>query len=481
MNNMKVVLVEVVPQGAMLTKELIPPLGLGYIASVLESKGYKVSIVDGVRYGDNLHKALKIIVSESPEVVGFTTTSQARFRAIELIKMTKESTGAFTVAGGPHFQPTAREAIENIKELDVVVKGEGEYAMPELIEAFKQNKPLKDVKGIFFREDDNVIETEDRPICTDLDNIPRPAYHLFSHKKYKCTLDGTKLPVVGVISSRGCPNNCIFCANRVLHKGSLRVRSAQSFVDELEFLKDSYQYNAFDFWDDTMTMIRSHIENICEEILSRGMKIKWYCRARVNTVDKNLLKLMKQSGCIAISYGVESGSNRMLAAISKGITRVQSEEAVRISSELGFMVTAFFILSLPGENISDIDATLALMKKFRKYRNVRCFYCFSIIYPGTDLEKMAIKEGLLPMDFSWQKPYIFVKNKIVGNNPTLPCYENPYLKLEEIKAYILKSDSPGLNFKRAVRKISRIRHISDIKDIMTFSTKYFLGKLIVRK
>ncbi|MDD2688918.1 MAG: cobalamin-dependent protein, partial [Candidatus Omnitrophica bacterium] len=218
MNNMKVVLVEVVPQGAMLTKELIPPLGLGYIASVLESKGYKVSIVDGVRYEDNLHKALKIIVSESPEVVGFTTTSQARFRAIELIKMTKESTGAFTVAGGPHFQPTAREAIENIKELDVIVKGEGEYTMPELIEAYNQSRRLRDVKGIFFREDDKIIETEDRLICTDLDSIPRPAYHLFSHKKYKCTLDGTKLPVIGVISSRGCPNNCIFCANRVLHK-----------------------------------------------------------------------------------------------------------------------------------------------------------------------------------------------------------------------------------------------------------------------
>ncbi|MDD2688917.1 MAG: radical SAM protein, partial [Candidatus Omnitrophica bacterium] len=259
-----------------------------------------------------------------------------------------------------------------------------------------------------------------------------------------------------------------------IYKGSLRVRSARSFVDEIEFLRDSYQYNAFDFWDDTMTMLRPHIENICEEILARDIKIKWYCRARVNTVDKNLLKLMKQSGCIAISYGVESGSNRMLAAINKGITRVQSEEAIRISSELGLMVTAFFILSLPGENISDIDATLDLMKKFRKYHNVRCFYCFSIIYPGTDLEKMAIKEDLLPTDFSWHKPYTFVKNKIVGNDPTLPCYENPYLKIEEIKAHVLKSDSPGLNFKKAVRKISRIRHIADIKDIASFFAKYFL-------
>lgn len=473
---MKIVLVEVVPKKFMLTKEFVPSLGLGYIASALESKGHKVCILDGVRYGDSLQSAIRIIVAENPDVVGFTATSQARLRAIELIKMTKELTCALTVAGGPHFQPTAKEALESIKELDIVVKGEGEYIMPELIEAYEQKTDLKCIKGIFFRYNGEVVETEDRPVCTELDNIARPAYHLFSLKKYTAKLQGTNSPVIGIISSRGCPNNCIFCANRVLHRGRLRLRNAHDFVGELDFLRNNYGYQAFYFWDDTFTISRPHAESICDEILSKGMKIKWYTRARVNTVDRGLLQLMKKAGCIALGFGIESGSDKVLATINKGITVAESEEAIRISAELGFIVNAFFIVSLPGEIISDIDATLNLMKKFKKYRNVRNSYCFSIIYPGTDLETIAKKEDALPRDFSWHKPYTFAKNKIVGNDPTLPCYENPYLKIEEIKAHILKSDSPGLNLKKAVRKVSRIRNISDIKEIMNFSAKYFLHK-----
>ena len=380
---MKIVLVEVIPEQNAMTMNLVPPLGLGYIASSLESKGHKVAIVDGVSYSGLLDEALRIIISNKPDILGFTVTSQARMRAMELIKMSKKATGAFTVAGGPHFYPTAKEALEFIPALDVVIKAEGEYTMCELVDAYARGDSFDKVSGLFFRQKDGEItETEERPVIKDIDSLPYPAYNLFALKKYSCNLAGLKFPAIGVISSRGCPNNCIFCANRVLRKTTLRLRSPVKFVDEVEFLKKEYGYRAFDFWDDTLTMSRPHIEHICKEILERNLDIKWFARARVNTVDKELLCLMRQAGCQEIAYGIESGSDRVLAVINKGISVRQSEEAVRNSAEIGLRVSAYFIVSLPGETIEDVRLTAGLMNQFKKYTNVHNYYCFSIIYPG---------------------------------------------------------------------------------------------------
>lgn len=473
---MKVILVEVIPELHTLTMELVPPLGLGYLASSLEAKGHKVSIIEGIRYGNSIKRALQLIIAGSPDVIGFTGTSHARFRAIELIKLTKSATGAFIIAGGAHFNATAREALENVKEIDVVVKGEGEQVMSELIDAYSKKSGFGNIKGIFFRDGGSIIENVDQEALEDIDDIRWPAYHLFSLQEYKCRLEGTNMPMIGVISSRGCPNNCIFCANRVLRKGPLRLRSPKDFVDELEFLKTNYGYRAFNFWDDTLTMSRPHVEHICEEILRRDLNINWFARARVNTVDRAILKLMKDSGCTAIAYGVESGSNKTLATINKGITVQQSDEAVGISSELGFIVSAYFIVSLPKETLDDIDATARLIKKFKSLHNVNCYYCFAIIYPGTDLEKYSKNENLLSGEFSWYKPCYFEKNKIVGNDPLLPCYEGTLLKLEEIKAKMLKSDSLISNLNKAVQRVSKINSFSEIKRMMHLSFRYISRK-----
>ena len=470
---MKVVLIEVIPGKNVMTMNLVPPLGLGYIASVLESEGHKVAIVDGVRYSGSLDEALRIIISKEPDVVGFTATSQARTRAMELIKMVKKATGALTVAGGPHFHPTAKGALEFIPELDVVVKAEGEYTMRDLVQAHAKGTDFDKVKGLFFRQKDGVIrETEERPVIQDLDSLPYPAYGLFALKNYSCLLAGSKIPAIGVVSSRGCPNNCIFCANRVLRKTTLRLRSPVKFVDEIEFLKKEYGYRAFDFWDDTLTMSRPHIDNICKELLKRDLDIKWFARARVNTVDNALLRLMKDAGCQEIAYGVESGSDRILAAIHKGISVRQSEEAVRSSAELGLRVSAYFIVSLPGETIEDIKLTAGLIKQFKRYPNVHSYYCFSIIYPGTDLERTAREEGVIPEGFSWYKPCLFERNRIAGNDTTLPCYESRELRMEQIKAVMLQSDSSTSVLKKALRRLLKIRSLREIKDMATFGFKH---------
>ena len=462
---MKLVLVEVVPETTLLTMDLVPPLGLGYFASSLEANGHNVSLIDGVKYNYSLQKALELIINEKPDIVGFNATSQARFRAVELIKKVKEHTGALTVTGGPHFHATAKQALSNIPELDIVVKGEGELTFAELSKFYGSGTDFRQVKGILFRDDGQIIETEDRPIVMNLDTLPMPAYHLYSLDRYKCNLKETNLKVIGVISSRGCPNNCNFCANRVLRKQILRLRSPKKFVDEVELLHNTYGYEAFDFWDDTLTMVRTHISSICEEIKERNLKIKWFARARVNTVDRQILELMKEAGCISIAYGIESGSDKVLQLINKGARVAQSEEAVKISSELGFKVSNYFIVSLPGESLLDIDATLKLMRKLSKYKNVHNYHCFAMIYPGTDLEKIAKEENLIPEEFNWYQPFYCQRNKIVGNDPVIPCYEKRGLSLEQIKTYIIRSKSITEKFMAALKRLCKIKSLFEIKEL----------------
>lgn len=477
---MKVVLVEVTPEKEVLTMELVPPLGLGYIASSLEAKGHEVSIVSGVKYNNSIDEAYRLIKEEKPDVVGYTATSSARFRAIDLVKRVKKATDTLTIVGGPHFHPTAREALNSVKEIDVVVKGEGEETVPELVGRYSIGKDFKDISGICFRDCDMIIENPDRPFNKDIDQYPMPAYQLFDFKKYKCKLEGTDLPAIGVLSSRGCPNKCNFCANTALRKASLRLRDPKKFVDEIEFLKSEYNYTAFDFWDDTMTMVKSHITGICNEILNRNFNIKWFARARVNTVNREILKLMKDAGCVAIAYGIESGSEKVLKSIKKGINTRQAREAVKLSSELGFIVSNYFIVSMPGEKLSDINMTFDMINEFERYPNVNNYHCFAMIYPGTELEKIAREQNLLP-NFSWYTPYYALKNKSVGNDPTVPCFEQKEFFIEDIKIHILRRMSWLYKIKRGINKIRRIRSLKELREFMGLSLRYLLPHLKVSR
>ena len=478
---MKIVLVEVVPEKSSLTMGTVPPLGLGYIAASLEANGHSVSLIEGVNYDYSLQKALELIINEKPNIVGFMATSFARLRVVELIKKVKEHTGALTVAGGPHFHATAKQALLNIPELDIVVKGEGELTLVELAEFYNNGKDFGKVKGIIFRDNGQIAETIDRPMVMNLDDLPMPAYHLYNLSKYKGILKGTNLKAIGVISSRGCPNRCTFCANRVLRKQALRLRDPNKFVDEIEFLHNTYGYEAFDFWDDTLTMVKSHIYAICEEIIKRNLKIKWFARVRVNTVDRAILQRMKDAGCVSIAYGIESGSDKVLRSINKGATVAQAEEAVKISSEVGFNISNYFIVSLPGESLVDVDATIKLMRKFSKYKNVHNYYCFAMIYPGTELEQIAKEEKLIPGDFNWYQHFYCQRNRIVGNDPIIPCYEKSELPLEQIKSYIVGSKSIAEKFSAVLRRLSKIKSFSEVRDMVSFYSRNIFYQFNKRK
>ena len=451
----------------------LPFLGIGYIGSWLEKYGYEVKITDPHTFEWNIDKSVKEILKHNPQAIGITATTNNRLKAIELIKkLKKQNPDLFIFVGGPHFALTGKNTLENVLEIDVVVKGEGEITSQELLGEYQKDKDFKKVQGIFYRENNQIKETSDRPFEQDINKFTLN-WELFEIDKYHRNIDGTNIRAIGVMSSRGCPNRCAFCVNAAFWRASLRLRNPIKFVDEIEFLHKKYGFKGFDFWDDTLTISKEHVKRICNEILKRNLNIKWYARARVDTVNKEILELMRKAGCIRISYGVESGSPRILKIIRKNITSEQALTAAQISSDLGMKITMNFMVNLPYETMNDLKMTIDLMKKLGQIKNVSPAYGFSIIYPGTEMEVMAKKEGWFSRDFSWNESYKSEKYKIAGIDSSLPYMEWAGAEIEKIKAIMTRElGVRGGILKKGFKKLKKIKSFKEFKELAKTGIRY---------
>ena len=476
---MKVVLI--IPPQESFSKDYLPSIGVGCLAASLERAGYEVKIIDSHVNNLNDQETVERALKEKPDAVGITANSHNRFHAIEVARGVKaKEKDVLVCVGGCHFSSTAASTLKTIPEIDVVVREEGEESFLDLLNHYFQQKPFDDVLGITFRKNQEVVNNLPRPFIKNLDDLPMPAWHLFQLDKYEAKLEGgIGVRAIGVKNSRGCPYHCSFCVNSYFWKKLFRYHSPKRFIDEVEFLYNTYGYRGFDFWDDTITVVRDYIKEACEEILRRRLDIVWYARARVNTVDREILTLMKKAGCRVISFGVESGSPRILKTIQKGITIEQVKTATKLCVELGYTVKLFFMYSHPGETLKDVQMTRDLMRELKFYGpEVHVIPAFTFVYPGTEIETIAKKEGLLPNDFNWNIPVEFAFNKKIKVNPTIPIYEQEGLKAEEIYSYL---HSPKTQLQELVKSIplalKGVRNFQDGQYLLKRGVKYLKRKL----
>lgn len=464
------------------SKRSQPPLGLAYIASFLLSKGLKVEIIDGLVSNHTIKSIVKEICKISPTAIGITTMSEDRCNAIELANRIKSRLEDILIlGGGPHFSYSAVDALIHVPGLDAIVIGEGEITSWELLRDFIKNGDshnFHNIDGCAFRDENGkAVITSPRTPIKNLDELPDPAWHLFDMDKYKCTLSvEEKTRAIGIISSRGCPYRCVFCANSLNRR--VRYRSPKRFVDEVEFLHKKYGFPGLNFQDDSFTVNSKHIIQICEEILNREIKIRWYCSLRVNNVSKELLRLMKKAGCVALGYGIETGSDRLLKMIKKGITTKQIREAIKITKEVGFIHVGMFLMtSLPGQTLEDIHISNKCINEMHSllYETSapRIFIGGpTLIYPGTEIEMIARRNGnVFPKDFSWNTYYETDKAKIFNSNPYIPHFENPDLSLEEIKSYTRKLRFRYLYFRSPLQFLKLIPPIETLKDLKQLIVK----------
>ena len=420
-----------------------PPLGLAWIAAVLEKEGHKVKIIDTptleMRYDDWLRE----VKSWCPDIVGFSMLTPAAPKGYRAAKMLKEELGNdFPIlAGGVHVTPMYEEALNN--NIDVVVLGEGEITTAEFINVFEKygmdKERLQDVKGLAFKDDSKIVTTGMRPLIQNLDELPLPARHLLPMENY--TLFGKPIRIGHLMASRGCPYGCIYCMTSYFWGRKTRFRSAKSVADEIEHLIDKYKVERITFTDDELTINRRFIYELIKEFKERGIEIPFSCGSRVDHVDREFLEFLYKNGCEALYFGAESGSQETLNKIGKGITLEQALEVFRWVREIGGFAAGSFILGFPWETIEDMKRTVDFAIKLRPN-----YAQFTILtpYPGTPLFDYASKHSLIE-DKNWEH-YTTVRPVMRGFHFTMEqlkrmlryAYRKFYLRLgfitEEIKA-----------------------------------------------
>jgi radical SAM superfamily enzyme YgiQ (UPF0313 family) len=306
-----------------------------------------------------------------------------------------------------------QKILKEENSVDIVVRGEGELTLQELAQNEIIPKNLQKIKGITFRNDNKIIQTPERPFIQNLDDLPLPAYEYVPLEKYR--IHGKiHLPIM---TSRGCPFQCSFCVASEIFGARFRARSCKNVVDELEWLRDEHGANAISFQDDTLTFDRKRILDICTEIVKRKINLPWGCQTRVDQVTKEVLSKMKKASCNLVSFGIESGCQKILDAVKKKITISQAQRAIKWAKDEELFVAVSTIMGYPGETKEMMHQTLELI---RKIEPDDAWLCIATPYPGTDLRKLVEKKG-------WK-----ISSNWTHYDTMHPVFENPNLPSEEL-------------------------------------------------
>jgi len=391
------------------------PLGIGYLAAVLEKNGYTVNVIDC--------QALKLTLSEvedelrkrQPDLVGLTSTTLTYKSALRIIEVSKKALpNCVTALGGPHVTFWDEEAFQECSSLDVVVRREGEYTLLELVQRLEAGTSFHDIIGTTCKKDGKIVKNPDRPYIENIDELPFPAVHLFPIEQFN-KYGNIIFPVM---TSRGCVFWCDFCTAVRMFGRKYRMRSPKKVVDELELLYKKYGEKQYTFYDDAFTVDQARTAEICDEIMRRGLKIKWDCETRVDMVSKDLLLKMKKAGCIAVWYGVEAGSQKVRDAMGKGINTQQTLDAFKWTQEAGLIAVASIILGFPGETK---ETAWESVKLLRQINPDEIGIYIATPYPGTPMYDYVTKMG-------WLKIYDFDRY-----DTATPTFESPTMSMEELR------------------------------------------------
>lgn len=383
-----------------------PPLNLMYLGGMLEKESYNVRIIDDDLEELKYEEICRIMSKTQPPVVGVTATTPTIKNALEYVKLSKKILpNSLTVIGGSHSTFTPTETLKSCPDLDVVVIGEGEKTMLELASEFtdKNKGNLTDIKGIAYQKNGTIKLNPPRELINDLDSIPFPARHLVPFKSYGTTKENSS----DMITSRGCVYNCDYCSSSLIMGKKFRTRSPENVVNEIEHLIEKYKLKKIAFMDDTFMLNRRRANAIADEIKNRGLDIGFVASSRVDMVNKGLLEKLKDAGLTTLYYGVESGSQRILNLMKKGITLNQAETAVKSAKEVGVEVLTSFIIGFPGETREEMDKTINFSIKLNAD-----YSQFSILtpFPGTPIYYELKKKKLIDTE-NWNK-YTVLKSVI---------------------------------------------------------------------
>ena len=429
-------------------KNLTPSLGLGYIAAVLERNKIAVQILDANAEGISPARLSQYLLQcgSQPKHIGITATSHTIATALAMAIACKNALPTCAVTlGGVHPTVIPEETL-TCDAVDFVARGEGEFSYLELVTGQK----IEVIEGLSYKRDGIQFHNPPRARIADLDQLPFPAFHLMPVHKYHPTL-GTyrQLPAMGVIGSRGCPFNCTYCASPAFWGRQVKFRSAGNILEEIAVLVKDFGIREIQLLDDTFTVAKNRFTEFCELLLKADFRVTWSCNSRVDSVDAEMLKLMKAAGCHSISYGIETANEEMLERIKKRISLDQARTAIALTKKLGITCRASFMFGNPGETKETMQNSVQFALE-----TMPDFVVFNIIrpYPGTEVYDWAKGIGNL-MREKW---YMSPDSGELMRLPNLSREDLVKAQRQAMRRFYVR---PRYAFSR----IARLRSIADVR------------------
>jgi anaerobic magnesium-protoporphyrin IX monomethyl ester cyclase len=399
------------------------PLGLMYIAAVLEEAGYKPEILDAftvnclfqrkgeaVNVGMPFDQIKQEIINRKPDIVGIAGPFSCQIEnSVKISDLAKQvDPGILTVVGGPHVTIVPKEFLEEAKNVDIAVMGEGEYAVLDIVKFFEGKKELREILGVAYRQNGEVIVNSPRPFIKNLDDIPYPAYDLVDMDKYlankKIGYRSFQSRAISMVTSRGCPYNCCFCSVH-LHMGKeFRANSASYVLKHIDYVVEKFDVQNIFFEDDNLTFDLQRFEAICDGLIEGKIKIGWETPngVRADCLDLNLLQKMKKSGAQSVFFGVESGDQQILNnVICKSLDLDRVIEVAKICKDIRLKTGAFYIIGFPGETKENMQKTVDFALKLKRDFDVGMHLFIATPSYGTRLYEECKSKGYIRENLSW--------------------------------------------------------------------------------
>lgn len=463
------------------------PLGLMYIAAMLDKSGYKTEILDAFmsdssfrRNGETINVGMPFerikqeICSRKPDIVGIAGPFTCQIEnSVKISNLTKQvDPSILTVVGGPHVTTVPKGFLEEAKNVDIAVMGEAEYTMLELAQYFEGKKQLSEILGVAYLKDGEVIINSLRPFNKNLDELPYPAYDLVNMEQYlspkRIGYRSFRNRAISMITSRGCPFNCCFCSVH-LHMGKqFRAHSANYVINHIQYVVEKFNVKNIFFEDDNLTFDLGRFEAICDGLIEKKTKIGWETPngVRADCLNLNLLEKMKKSGCQSVFFGVESGDQQILDnVICKSLDLNRVVEVAKICKDIGLKTGAFYIIGFPGEKKENMQKTMDFALKLKRDFDVGMHLFNATPTYGTRLYEECKAKGYIPQDLSWNS---FAAARQAKGMPLISTEDFTSEDVKEIAAKALEE----------YKKLSLLNHIKNPRK--TLETAFDQPQLIVK-
>lgn len=456
-SNLPLDILLIVPAGR--THYIVPPIGLGYLATALRAQGFdSIDILDCLKEGLDLSGFKKILAARKPTVIGFQVFSSGFSSVKRSVEQAREVCPDSTIiVGGPHVSATGAQILFDIPSVDYGFVGEAEIGLPLLMRRLLKREPipLQEIPGLTWLENGEP-KINNRAVVDDLDALGIPAWDLMRPDTYPDSPQGAfyqQLPIAPIASSRGCPYSCTFCGSPVNMGNRLRFRSLEHLLNEMEMLITKYGVREFHFVDDMFNASKKRVMEFCRLVQAKnwGISYTFPNGLRLNTIDEEMLDAMKRSGAYAFTVGIESGSQRVLDSMNKKLTVELIREKVELIHRSGIEPSGFFLLGFPGETREDMRMTLDFAKSLPIKR---AHFSNFLPLPGTEATRKLLESGEFHAS-DWEE-------LVYSSVPYAPQgISKPELKAFQRRAFLEFHLRPRILFKM-LKEIRSIHHLYSI-------------------